>query len=80
MVLSGRIEAHEVRIGSKIGGRIAQVLVDEGSVVKASQVIARFKTYDLLAKRNQAEAAVKQTEANLEKSSDTGQGQKRLIK
>lgn len=48
--------------------------------MKAGQVIARFKTYGLLAKRNQAEAAVKQTEANLEKSSDTGQGQKRLIK
>lgn len=67
LVLSGRVEAHEIQVGSKIGGRIAQVLIDEGSVVKAGRVIARFETYDLLAKLNQAEAAVKQTEANLEK-------------
>jgi multidrug resistance efflux pump len=67
LVLSGTVECHDIRIGSKIGGRIAEVLVDEGRQVDVGQVILRFEVYDLEARRNQAQAAVKQAEANLHK-------------
>jgi multidrug resistance efflux pump len=61
------VESHEIHIGSKIGGRIAKVLVDEGDIVKAEQLIAVFEAYDLTAKKAQAEAEVSEAEANLEK-------------
>ncbi len=67
LVFSGSIEAHEIRVGSKLGGRVAEVLVREGDHVKPGQVLVRFETGDLLARWQQAKAAVKQAEANLKK-------------
>lgn len=67
LVLSGTIEADEIHIGSKVGGRIAAVLVKEGQEVKQGEPIIRFERYDLDAKRVDAIAAVAQAEANLQK-------------
>ncbi len=67
MILSGTIEADEIHIGSKIGGRIAEVLVKEGQEVKQGQPLIRFESFDLDAKRNDAIAAIAQAEANLQK-------------
>jgi multidrug resistance efflux pump len=67
LVLSGTVEADEIHVGSKVGGRIAEVLVKEGQRVKRDDVMVKFESFDLDAKRADAAAAVAQAEANLEK-------------
>ena len=68
LILSGTIEADEIHIGSKVGGRIAAVLVKEGQEVKQGEPIIKFERYDLDAKHADAAAAVAQAEANLQKT------------
>lgn len=67
LMLSGTVEADEIHVGSKIGGRIAEVLVREGQEVKQDQAIIRFESFDLDARRADAVAAVAGAEANLQK-------------
>lgn len=54
---NGRIEATEIDVSAKTAGRIKEILVDEGSLVAAGQVLARMDTQQLEAQRKQAEAA-----------------------
>jgi multidrug resistance efflux pump len=68
LILSGTIEADEIHVGSKVGGRIAAVLVKEGQMVKQGEALVRFESYDLDARRADAVAAIAQAEANLEKT------------
>ena len=68
LVLSGTIEADEIHVGSKVGGRIAAVLINEGQEVKQGEPIIRFDRYDLDAKHSDSLAAVAQAEANLQKT------------
>ena len=44
---NGRVEADEIDIATKLGGRIAEIFADEGDTVKAGQVVARIDTADL---------------------------------
>src|SRR5450756_2010004 len=44
---NGRIEADEIDIDTKFAGRIAEMLADEGDMVKAGQIVARMDTQDL---------------------------------
>ncbi len=67
LVLSGTVEADEIHVGSKVGGRIAEVMVREGQTVKRGDVILKFESFDLDAKRADAAAALRQAEASLEK-------------
>ncbi|WP_454634782.1 HlyD family secretion protein [Bradyrhizobium cenepequi] len=53
---NGRIEATEINIAAKIPGRIHDILVNEGDLVEAGQVVARMDTTQLEAQRRQAEA------------------------
>lgn len=53
---NGRIEATEIDVDAKIPGRIANILVDEGDVVKAGQVLVHMDTKTLEAQRHEAEA------------------------
>jgi hypothetical protein len=41
-----RIEADQIDIDSKFAGRIAEILADEGDMVKAGQVVARMDTQE----------------------------------
>ncbi|MDQ3009833.1 MAG: HlyD family efflux transporter periplasmic adaptor subunit [Acidobacteriota bacterium] len=66
-VFSGTIETREVRVGSKVGGRVAAVLVEEGQEVKADQALVRFDVADLATQRTQAEARIAQQQARLER-------------
>jgi HlyD family secretion protein len=59
---NGRIEATEVDVASKLGGRVAQILVEEGEFVAAGQVVARMDTQVLNAQLAQAQAQVRQAE------------------
>ncbi len=56
---NGRIEADEIDIDTKFAGRIAELRVDEGDMVKAGQAVARMDTQDLEASLKKAEAQVR---------------------
>ena len=62
---SGTIETREIQVGSKVGGRVTEVNVEEGQNVKAGTVLVRFESNDLTAQRQQAQAEVDQQRANL---------------
>ncbi len=66
-VFSGTIETREIRVGSKVGGRIEAVLVEEGQEVVAGQPLVRFDITELQAQKAQAEARVEQQQARLER-------------
>lgn len=65
LVANGTIEATEVEVSSKLPGRLAQLLVEEGDQVTAGQVIARLDTSEFEAETAQARAALARTEAQL---------------
>lgn len=64
---SGTVESREIQIGSKVGGRVTAVPVEEGQVVKAGMVLVRFECDELKAQRAQAEAARLQAQADVDK-------------
>jgi len=65
LVLNGTIEADDILVGSKIGGRVTEVLVKEGDKVKAGEVLIRLDDAELKARRDQALASIKQAEENV---------------
>lgn len=65
LVANGTIEATEVEVSSKLPGRLAQLLVDEGDQVQAGQVIGRLDTAEFDADAAQARAALARAEAQL---------------
>ncbi len=58
---SGTVEARNIRVGSKVGGRIDKVLVREGDSVEPGQVLITFDEKEL-------QAALQQSRANAEKA------------
>ena len=58
---SGTVEARNIRVGSKVGGRILQVLVREGDRVQPNQTLITFDDKEL-------EASLQQARASAEKS------------
>jgi len=64
---SGTVETREIQIGSKVGGRVTEVPVEEGQVVKAGTQLVRFECDELKAQRAQAAAALAQAQADAEK-------------
>ena len=64
---SGTVETREIQIGSKIGGRVVAVPVEEGQIVKAGSVLVRFECDELKAQRAQAAASLEQAQADLDK-------------
>jgi multidrug resistance efflux pump len=67
LTLPGVVEIQEVRLGSKIGGRVREILTFEGQVVKAGQDLVIFDAPELEAQRDQWQARVKQARADLVK-------------
>ena len=61
--LTGIVEIQEVRLGSKVGGRVAEVLVNEGDVIHPGQVLVRFEAPELEAQRQQWRAQIRATRA-----------------
>jgi len=53
---SGTVEARNIRVGSKIGGRIDRILVREGDSVEAGQVLITFDDKELAASLEQSRA------------------------
>jgi HlyD family secretion protein len=57
---NGRIEATEVAVATKLGGRVEKILVDEGDFVKAGQPLAQMQIESLQAQREEALARLQQ--------------------
>ena len=57
---NGRLEADPLDIATKFAGRVAELRVDEGDMVKAGQVLALMDTRDLEASLRKSEAQVEQ--------------------
>jgi HlyD family secretion protein len=64
---SGTVEARTISVGSRVGGRVKEVLLREGDLVHAGQVLLTFEPGDYPAQLLQAKAQLAQYEANLEK-------------
>lgn len=64
---NGRIEATEVDVAAKSGGRVAEILVNEGDFVQAGQLVARMDQASLAAQLTQAQAQL----ANARSSRET---------
>ncbi len=65
---NGRIEADEIDIDTKFAGRIAEMLADEGDMVKAGQAVARMDTQDLAASLRKSEAQVQEAQQSLDEA------------
>lgn len=68
LVLSGTIEAHSVEVGSLLGGRVREVLVDEGDRVAPGQTVAILETDAVDRQITEQEAAVAASRAQLQKA------------
>jgi multidrug resistance efflux pump len=68
MQLHGTVEVQEVRLGSKVGGRVASVSVKEGQTVSAGQELVRFDDAELVARRDQAKHKLASARAAWEKA------------
>src|SRR5262249_4249764 len=65
--LPGIVETQEVRLGSKVGGRVAQVRVREGDLLEPEQVLVHFEAPELESQKRQLQARLRTAEADLEK-------------
>jgi multidrug resistance efflux pump len=66
---SGTVEAHTMEVGSRVGGRIEEVLAREGDQVAAGQPLLALEKGDLPAQRLAALGQLEQAQAALERVS-----------
>jgi HlyD family secretion protein len=68
VIATGTITSiRDAKLGSKLSGRVAEVLVEEGDHVGAGAPLVRLDTSDLLAQEAQARASVAAARAQLQK-------------
>lgn len=60
--VSGTIEGDNVRISFRVGGKITELLTDEGRVIRVGDVVARLDTDELSKIRDEAAASLKAEE------------------
>ena len=63
--VSGVIEADRMRLGSLVGGRVAEVLVHEGDRVKSGDLLVLLDPFDLDARKERANAELAAATARL---------------
>lgn len=63
--VSGYVEADEIRLGSRVGGRVKAVHCQEGQAVTAGTLLLELEEFDLLARKAEAAAQVAASEAEL---------------
>ena len=63
LVYSGTIEARDARVGSLVGGRVLEVLVEEGDSVAAGQLLVRLDGEMIASQVKEQEARVAQAKA-----------------
>ena len=70
IALSGRIEGDDSTIASKTSGRIREIRVREGDIVKAGEVIALLDEEQAAARSEQARSASESAETRITRSQD----------
>jgi multidrug resistance efflux pump len=65
IVISGIVEADDIHVGSKIGGRVLKVVAREGQTVKAGEVLVLLEPREIDASLAEAQAAMRQAQAKL---------------
>ena len=63
---NGRIEAVDIDISAKLPGRVQDILVNEGDVVKAGQIVANIDTRVLRSQLRETQAALEQARIAIE--------------
>ena len=58
LVLIGTVDANQVIVNARVPGRIEKLAVEEGTEVRAGDLIAQLETQDLAAQRDAAVATV----------------------
>ena len=66
--LPGTVESQEVRLASRVGGRVTKVLAREGTLVEAGQPVLELEMPELDAQRKQLEAQLAAAKALLAKA------------
>src|SRR5438105_3490419 len=66
--LPGVVEIQEIRLGSKIGGRVKEVFVVEGDIVEKDRLLVQFDMPEMEAQYAQMAARLQAMEAELEKA------------
>ena len=66
-IVSGFIEADQIRVGSQVGGRVAEVLVEEGDRVFADTVLYRLELFELDAALAEAKSEFSAINADYER-------------
>jgi HlyD family secretion protein len=62
---SGHIEATEVRLAAKVGGRLLEAPLEEGQTITAGALVAQFETVDAEHQLAQARANAEAADAQL---------------
>jgi multidrug resistance efflux pump len=75
--IPGTVEVFEIRLGSKVGGRVAEVYVKEGQEVNAGIVLLRFETPELDAQKAQLEQRLAAARLEFKKAKDGPRPQER---
>jgi len=70
IVLSGRIEGDDSTIAAKTSGRIREIRVREGDIVKAGDVIALLDEVQAAAREDQARSAAQEAQTRVTRSQD----------
>ena len=65
--VSGFIEADEIRLGSRVGGRVVKVYVQEGDRVQAGAPLVELEPYDLRSREQEAIGRVAECQAELDR-------------
>jgi HlyD family secretion protein len=65
IALSGIIEADDVHVGSKVGGRVLRVVADEGQKVKAGDLLVVLEADEFKASLAEAQGVLKEAQAKL---------------
>jgi multidrug resistance efflux pump len=67
LAVSGFVEADEIRLGSRVGGRVAEVHCEEGQTVTEGEPLVVLEEFDLDERRAEAEANLAAKKANYER-------------
>ena len=62
--VSGFVETYEIRVGSRVGGRISKTVAVEGATVKAGDLLIELEPYDLISRQAEVQAQLTTAEAS----------------
>lgn len=65
--VSGFVESDEIRIGSRVGGRVAKILVEEGDAVRKGQALVELEPFQLYEQQAQARGTLAEAQADFDR-------------